>query len=577
MMRRSTVLRLFQLGPAPEGRLRGNERVAFALGYVGGRKRRQRNHHSLERGAPPPTHTTRSSLRNPRARRRPKPAAFPVSFRPLSLTLGDRLRESRLLPSAGSLRHVGAVAREVLESGGDRHEHRGPSMRLEASRWAAYGGGSDLSLAQCEDPLQPRESKVKRGRVLVTSWCLTLALASLSVFTPSAGALVGHYLSYFNIPPDHGGSDHRIEKRLLAYINGATDGSEIRGNITTISKPAITDALIAAHKRGVAVYLVQDGEAVKCPCASPEGNRLEAYFRTRHKYCYQDLGEMGPSVSDLTSCVSSVSSTVPTTHHLKNWLFSETVVDHMRRTFSSWVTSYNLTKTSDGQFNDAFVVNDNAALYNAYARSFRSFYNQARSDDFYRVAGRGHHVTPSANTEVSYSPQKTGDYVAAALSRIDRSEPGCALKVANLSISGSRDAVVYELGRIRRLGCRVQVAVSAAHSGAVRQLRDRNVELHLSKTTTIHSKMMVYRGRYDGTSGRTMVWGGSHNLTIASLRVRDEVFVAISRLGIYKNYRDYFDRIWAFSDPVAAPSPAAGRIHLKWLAPHGAGLESTPG
>jgi phosphatidylserine/phosphatidylglycerophosphate/cardiolipin synthase-like enzyme len=146
-----------------------------------------------------------------------------------------------------------------------------------------------------------------------------------------------------------------------------------------------------------------------------------------------------------------------------------------------------------------------------------------------------------------------------ALSRIDRYEPGCALKVANLSISGSRRAIIDNLLRIRKLGCRVQIAYSNAHSNAVNRLYTGHVELRVAKRTVIHSKMMLYKGRYDGTPGRTLVWGGSHNWTIPSLRVRDEVFVAISRLGIYKRYSEYFDVVWARSTPFCP-------IHL--LFPH---------
>jgi phosphatidylserine/phosphatidylglycerophosphate/cardiolipin synthase-like enzyme len=374
---------------------------------------------------------------------------------------------------------------------------------------------------------------------------LLVAWTSLCTFAPAADAMVGDYLSYFNVPPVDGSST-TIQDKLLAYIDGATRGSQIRGHITTISKPKITEALIKAHERGVAVYLVQDGGGMKDPCSSPQGCALEAYFGTRHKYCYEDRGERGPDSPDLTSCVSSVAGA---THHIKNWLFSNTMVDDKIRTYSTWVTSYNLTATSDRQFNDVFIVNDNKELYRAYVKSFRSFYRQRRSDDFYNVAGRGHHVIASANTEISYSPQKANDYVAMALSRIDGYEKGCVLKVANLSISGSRRAIIDKLLRIRKFGCRVQVAYSNAHSNAVNRLYTGHVELRVAKRTTIHSKMMLYKGRYDGTPGRTFVWGGSHNWTRPSLRVRDEVFVAISRLGIYKNYSKYFDVVWARSRP----------------------------
>jgi hypothetical protein len=150
-----------------------------------------------------------------------------------------------------------------------------------------------------------------------------------------------------------------------------------------------------------------------------------------------------------------VSAVAWATHHIKNWMFSNTVVNSRTRTYSTWVTSYNLTRTSDAQFNDVFVVNDNFELYAASVKSFVHFYRQRRTDNFYAVPGRGHHVIPNANTEISYSPQKptahlppndiAHDYEAKAHSRIDGHEPGCTLQVAMLSISSSRRKYFAEI------------------------------------------------------------------------------------------------------------------------------------
>ena len=402
---------------------------------------------------------------------------------------------------------------------------------------------------------------MKQPVVTAIGWLL-VACTSAGIFAPAADAMVGDYLSYFNIPRVDLTGDiipsRTIANELLAYINGATPGSEIRGHITTISDPTIRKALIDAHKRGVAVFLVQDGSSLKNPreYPSPQGDALEAYLGTRHKYCYEDRGWPGPSKSDISSCVSSLDGA---THHIKNWMFSNTVVGNTRRTYSSWVTSYNLTNTSDRQYNDLFIVNDNYELYSAFVESFKSFYGQRRTDDFYNVFGRGHHIIPSANVEISYAPHVTppgtkeygwgNDHVALALARIGY-EQGCALKVAMLSISHSRSALIEQLLRIRSIGCQVQIAYSAMSLRAYEDLTSGQVELRckrwpdLERSEAIHSKMMLYKGNYDLHPGRTLVWGGSHNWTMGSARQRDEVFVAISRLGIYKNYSNYFDVIW---------------------------------
>ena len=211
------------------------------------------------------------------------------------------------------------------------------------------------------------------------SWLLLFACALVGGFTPNAGAnegdptisaeaealMVGDYLSYFTLPTcvcdDVSGNcyvkpSYTILNKLLAYINGATPGSEIRGHITSIGPPPkealdIAQALINAHKRGVQVFLVHDGEEMQtprgaCGCENsgfsnvcivnydacnlgfrplcdplrgaagggcggciceweeqPEGYKLEEYFGTRHKYC----GAICEGVA-VTSCVSCVTA-----------------------------------------------------------------------------------------------------------------------------------------------------------------------------------------------------------------------------------------------------------------------------
>ena len=128
----------------------------------------------------------------------------------------------------------------------------------------------------------------------------------------------------------------------------------------------------------MSVYLVHDGRFSQSGSAPTQGDReqgmrLEDELGARHVWCYQDKRPDGPNPRDPTSCVSSVARA---THHIKNWYFSNTVVDGRRRKYSTWVTSYNLTHRSNRQFNDAFIVNGNRALYGAYVRSFERFYKR---------------------------------------------------------------------------------------------------------------------------------------------------------------------------------------------------------
>jgi hypothetical protein len=381
-----------------------------------------------------------------------------------------------------------------------------------------------------------------------------LAPTPIVGFVPTP--MVGNYLAYFNRPYLNAAGevvrDSTIQNKLVEYIDGARPGSEIRGHITYLNIAEITDALIKANKeRGVAVYLVQ-----YTGVDSPEGDRLEDHFGTRHKWCYYESEDDGPDIND--ACVSSRPNA---THHIKNWMFSETRVNGTTIRHSSWVTSYNLTYASNGQFEDVFIVNDNQELYEANVESFKHFYGQRRTDDFYNVPGAGHHYIHSARTEISYSPHRrrpgsrveefspATDHVAMALSRIDAYEPGCTLRVATHSISPERQYILDELLRIKDLGCRVQVAYGKSYSLAALGLIAGGLEVHYAADPMLHSKMMVYTGRYDGQSGRKLVWGGSHNWNEVCLLRNDEVFVSISHPEIFRRYNEYFNVIWARSNP----------------------------
>lgn len=358
--------------------------------------------------------------------------------------------------------------------------------------------------------------------------------------------MVGTYRAYFSLPKP-GATDYAIVEKLAEYIGGTPKGATIRGHITTLSRPIVTDALIAAQKRGVTVYIVQNGNP------TPESQRLAAALGQNHVVC-------GDAALDVTSCVSTLPGA---THHLKDWMFSSTTVGGTAHQHVTWVTSQNLTVSTSRMFNDAFVVLDNEDFYDAHVASFASFFNQERTDDFYNVKGRGHHVIPSANAEMSFAPQTTSkghtsyhasnDHVAEALSRVQVAEPGCFLKVAALSLFRSRSALIDEFLRIRALGCTVQIAFTDGNAGAFDRLNGQ-VELRNAKDPGIHSKMMVYRGNYDGAPGRSMVWGGSHNFSMGSLRQRDEIFVAVSRHALADAYVDYFDAVWKTTQPAVRPA-----------------------
>lgn len=370
--------------------------------------------------------------------------------------------------------------------------------------------------------------------------------AALPVLFLDDDDMVGDYRAVFSIP-EPGKTDYTIMYEIQKYIDGAVAGSTIHGHITTLSRAFITDALIAAQTRGVEVYTVQNGNP------TPESKRLASALGAHHVVC-------GDTGLDITSCVSTLNGA---THHLKDWMFERTVVGGTERSDVTFITSQNLTVSTGEMCNDLFIVEGNQEFYDANLAAFEVFFAQERTDDLYNLPGIGHRLVPSANAEISFAPQTTSpghtdydasnDHVALALARVDGFESGCSLDVAHLGLYRSREAVLDQVLRIAALGCKVRIAYTNMNEAAFARLHDK-VEMRRADAPEIHSKMMVYRGRYDGVANRAMVWGGSHNMSMGSLRQRDEIFVAISRLALANDYIGYFNGVWARSLASVIPN-----------------------
>jgi phosphatidylserine/phosphatidylglycerophosphate/cardiolipin synthase-like enzyme len=365
-------------------------------------------------------------------------------------------------------------------------------------------------------------------------------------FSTPESEMVGRFSTLFNEPAEAPGFiSFTIPERLIQFIDGSSAGSEIRAHITSLSNAAITDALIGAAERGVAVQVVSNGNP------TPELERLAAGLGNSFVSC------AGTDPVN-TACVSNLPGG---THHLKAFFFSKVETDIGPVEWITVVSSLNLTQTSARQFNDALIVAENKEVYDAFVTSYEDFFEQRKSGDYFNVPGRGHHYIASANYEITYSPQTSSpghteyhlsnDPVALALSRIDAFEPGCALKIANLNLSNSRSAIVDQLLRIKELGCTVEFAFTGIEANAFARLdgkidmRRMNVERPgTNLNTSVHNKMMLYRGPYDGAKERAIVWTGSHNWTMGSLRQRDEVLVAVARRSVHDAYDKHFETIW---------------------------------
>lgn len=357
-------------------------------------------------------------------------------------------------------------------------------------------------------------------------------------------APVGRWQSFFNEPgPANNYGDNTLRNRLVTYTEGAVAGSEIRAHITRISSApsmrVVVDALVDAHDRGVKIWMVHNGDTNSFP-------ELEDRLGDRYVHCKT------PEAENNAACLSNVDNGK---HHMKNWYFSH--VDLGTNIYKHLVlaTSYNITVGQSRQFNDMLAVSGNEALYDAHVAVYDDYVHQRKTDDRYSEPGGRIFVPTAATYTAEFSPQKSGDMVADALEKIREYEPGCDLRVATLNLT--RSGIIEQLVRIREMDCPVRVVTGTPLTEENEsQLNEAGIptrRVHLERnghTISLHNKMMVYRGYYDTPvdahpkSDRFWVWTGSQNYSAKPLRFRDDVFVGISRRGVYKNYSRHFEAIW---------------------------------
>jgi|GEM_PF-5668523 len=373
----------------------------------------------------------------------------------------------------------------------------------------------------------------------------TTADADTTDIPPEDVSPHGRWQSYFNQPTAANGyEDQTLRNRLVAYLNGAQPGSEVRAHITQLSSAdalrPVVDALVNAHDRGVTIWMVHNGDANHFP-------ELAARLGARYVHCGT------PSATNNTACLSNVDNG---THHMKNWYFSHTIVGSNDYKFMVIASSYNITVTQSRYFNDMLVVSGNQALYDAHVAVYEDYLHQRKTDDRHSEPHGQIFVPTAATYTADFSPQKDGDMVADALARITQYEEGCTLGVGTLNMT--RSTIYTQLERIKALGCEVRVITGTVlPDDKVARMDAAGIPHRLINATrnghpvSLHSKMMVYRGYYDTPvaqhpkNNRGWVWTGSQNFTFTPLKFRDDVFVGISRGGVTTNYWDYYEVMWA--------------------------------
>ncbi len=389
--------------------------------------------------------------------------------------------------------------------------------------------------------------------------CLMAALVAVSVAVvptrPASAALaagVTHEAIFSNPTAYATKTDYKIHERMVKMVNETPPGSTIRHTAWNITYVRFADALINAHKRGVNVYVVQNGAKT-----TTQLTRIKSVLGSRHKICKKVV-----STGVINGCLSGA---VNSYMHSKVTTFSTT------GTKKRVVTSGSTNMTNHGyEVNDMLIVAGDSTLYDGYVRYFNDMFNQ-RTNPNYMTSTNGVVRAPGSASVSYFSPRLTStgtrgvepstsvttqaatDPVVMALRRMTGGA-GCSLKLAERYWNSERVHVTSQVVRIKKAGCSV-IAISDDMDWKTRnQLVGAGVTLRKTLRDTVyaydnkmHGKYFVMEGTIDGVAGAREVWQGSHNLVGSSLRYADDTLMQVKHGPTVSAYEAAFDRLYSTS------------------------------
>lgn len=359
----------------------------------------------------------------------------------------------------------------------------------------------------------------------------------------ATAALGGHPAWFFFTRPDRPckptadpGNDRHILDELTRLIKSVPAGGRIDGHIFSITVDGVAAALLEAQARGVEVWISTDGQ-VRTSTDTAKTMYLDKLDHI--VYCGNAANR---------ACISTAADAIS---HTKLFVFSTaTAPDGKVGNNVVWVSSANQTYASGMKlYNNAVTVFGDATLYGHMRTYLDDLYAQRRRADYYDAAsGRGYLLATAA--DVYASPEADTDLV---VNRINDVTPdaNCRVRVLQASVRNSRLAVVNQLVKMKRGGCKVWVVAETIEPDARAALRAAGIPM---RTAKIHDKSFLIYGKF-GSSYAYRVYSGSHNLSGSANRKYDEIFVKLApETGathpVYDAYFAHFDDAYQSGTPV---------------------------
>lgn len=390
---------------------------------------------------------------------------------------------------------------------------------------------------------------------------LAVMIATVAFLPLLSGAAVAYDPTYnpvsgpsFNRPQPRGNGDvYQIVNHIAAAISnvpqyaGAEELARPEIKIATYSHDLkrVTDALIAAHRRGVSVQMVLNDNWTS--------------YQTRRLMRVLGTDRSARSFTHVCNGACRGAGT-RSNQHAKMYLFSETgTAKNVVMTGSANTTEY----AAKVHWNDLFTAKNAPNLYDVY----RKVFEQMKVDDGspngylpYSADGYDGYFFPK------YGFTRADDPVIDRLNAVDCQAPGggingrTAIRVAMYAWSGDRGLWIAEkMAQLERRGCAITALVSNQGRLVLRELKSAGIAVrsgsldlngnpydgfeHSGYEVFVHEKWMVLNGTYKGSLGKH-VWTGSDNWSDLSNN-NDEATIHAQGAGYFRRYMDNYDLIWS--------------------------------
>ncbi|WP_369032299.1 phospholipase D-like domain-containing protein [Streptomyces adonidis] len=325
----------------------------------------------------------------------------------------------------------------------------------------------------------------------------------------------------FNNPKGTAAQQNAVKNHIIQAIGNTQSGRLIRVSLYALKDQDYTDALVAAHERGVNVRVVLDSSFADAAATQNLVKELGT-DRTQRSWVVQ--------CTTGSACIAE-GGTNPINHN-KFFTFSR-IGDAGEAEDVVIQTSANQTEVNVAKYwNNAYTIVGNTDLYTAYANYFNDLADMKKNANYYTTAKVG-------DVKYYFFPQKTGDVVVDILENVSCAG-GSTVSVAALALH--RDEVAAALVSLGQQGCTVRIVYS--ESNDVEKLAGKkNIDmrlLHTSDGYLVHSKYLLIEGTYAGHADTKWTFTGSHNLDFSSLRENDEALLRLEGAAPYDAYLGNF-------------------------------------